>query len=155
MWLAESLENARKSLEVSLWAYVFMPNHVHLIVHFDQSDYSIARALREIKLPVSRKALAFLRQSAPDWLPRLSQQRGNKIEYHFWQRGGGYDRNITEPETLRKMIDYIHLNPVRKGLVEQAWEWRWSSAGAYAGKNASPLQIDPIPPEWTTGMQPT
>ena len=74
-------------------------------------------------LPVSRKAVAFLRREAPDWLARVRVSKGQEVRYQFWQKGGGYDRNITEPATLLKMIDYIHLNPVRRGLVERAADW--------------------------------
>jgi hypothetical protein len=35
-----------------------------------------------------------------------------------------------------EMIDYIHANPVRRGLVERAKEWKWSSAGWREGKNS-------------------
>ena len=42
--------------------------------------------------------------------------------------GGGYDRNATEPRTLLQMIDYIHNNPVRRGLVAKATDWIWSSS---------------------------
>jgi len=151
-WLADSIEDARKKLDFSLWAYVFMPNHVHLIVHFGWSaNYEVAEVLREIKQPVSRKALAFVRAEAPHWLPRLSQRRGQRIEHHFWQRGGGYDRNITEPATLMRMIDYIHLNPVRKQLVERAADWKWSSANWYVNHAPGELTIDAIPPEWLEG----
>lgn len=136
---------------MQLWAYVFMPNHVHLLVHFGRAEYEIDHVLREIKWPVSRKALAFLRQTSPDWLAKLQTQRGQKTEYHFWQRGGGYDRNITEPATLEKMIEYIHLNPVRKGLVERAADWKWPSAQWYS-RAKGPIPIDPVPPEWTLGM---
>lgn len=153
-WLAESINAARKSLGCSLWAYVFMPNHVHLIIHFPRRDYNVSQLLREIKLPVSRKALAFLRAEAPEWLPLLQQQRGKRTEYHFWQRGGGYDRNITEPSTLERMIEYVHLNPVRQGLVERAVEWVWSSAGWFAGREPNSLPVDRIPPEWAIGMSP-
>jgi putative transposase len=65
----------------------------------------------------------------------------------FWQSGGGYDRNVTTARTLLAAIDYIHLNPVRKQLVERAEDWHWSSAKHYAG-GTSPFPIDPIPSEW-------
>ena len=71
-----------------------------------------------------------------------------KTERLFWQSGGGYDRNIIEPATLLKMIDYLHNNPVRRGLVQRAIEWWWSSAAWYVNQQATPLQPDPIPPEW-------
>jgi putative transposase len=151
-WLAESIDNARRKLGFSLWAYVFMPNHVHLIVHSARADYDIAEWLKEIKLPVSRKAIAHLRRYSPAWLERIKQVRGKRTEYHFWQRGGGYDRNITDPTTLEKMIEYLHLNPVRKELVIRAVDWHWSSARWFAGLESNCLRPDRIPPEWTIGM---
>ena len=45
------------------------------------------------------------------------------------------------------MIDYIHLNPVRRGLVERPEDWKWSSFPWYAGVRPVPLEIDPtLPP---------
>ena len=148
IWLAEAIQDACQSLGLSLWAYVFMPNHVHLIIHPNQTDYKMSDILKSIKLPVSRRSIAWLRETNPDWLEHLKQERGERSEYHFWQRGGGYDRNITEPETLMKMIDYIHMNPVRSGDVERSREWKWSSAGWFEGGVPNDLPVDPIPPEW-------
>lgn len=48
---------------------------------------------------------------------------------------------------------YIHLNPVRKGLVDRATDWKWSSAQWYAA-GTGPLAMDPVPPPWTVGMTP-
>ena len=47
-----------------------------------------------------------------------------------------------------EMIDYIHLNPVRRGLVERAELWKWSSAAWLLGTGRPPLIPDQIPPEW-------
>jgi hypothetical protein len=46
------------------------------------------------------------------------------------------------------MIEYAHHNPVRKGLVRAARDWRWSSAAWYEGAGQTPLAPDPIPPGW-------
>jgi len=46
------------------------------------------------------------------------------------------------------MIDYIHLNPVRRGLVPRARDWRWSSALWFEGITDLPLIPEKIPPEW-------
>jgi hypothetical protein len=46
------------------------------------------------------------------------------------------------------MIDYLHKNPVRKGLVERAIDWMWSSAAWFIDQIEVPLIPDPIPPEW-------
>ncbi len=92
--------------------------------------------------------MKYLRQNRPDWLPKLTRRRGEREERLFWQSGGGYDRNIEEPGTLMAMIEYIHLNPVRRGLVERAVDWEWSSAAQLEGVGTSPVRLDPIPPEW-------
>jgi putative transposase len=152
LWLAEAIRSACKELDYSLWAYVFMPNHVHLIVHPRVANYEVSTFLKRVKTPVSRKALAFLRGESPQWLDRLSARRGQRTEYHFWQRGGGYDRNVVGPKTLEKMIEYIHLNPVRKQLVERGDDWKWSSAGWFQGEQPNELVPDRIPAEWTVGM---
>jgi putative transposase len=105
------------------------------------------KILRGVKLPVAKRAIQFLVESNSPWLARISRRRGTRNERLFWQSGGGYDRNVTSAKTLLKMIDYLHNNPVRRGLVERAIGWKWSSAAAFEG-GASPLPVDPIPAEW-------
>ena len=118
-WLADELELARTKLGFHLWAYVFMPEHVHLIVYPIRPKYEIASILKAIKEPVGRRAVSYLRSHAPQWIPRITRCRGQRSESHFWESGGGFDSNTTEPEVLWRMIEYIHLNPVRRSLVER------------------------------------
>jgi putative transposase len=147
-WLADAIMDARRELEFDLWAYVFMPEHVHLIVQPRKRSYDIAQIRSRIKQPPARRAIAYLRKHAPDWLTRLEVRKGDEVRHQFWQKGGGYDRNITEPATLQRMINYIHLNPVRRGLIRRACEWKWSSAAYLEGQGESILRLDQVPPEW-------
>jgi putative transposase len=152
-WLAKSIRDACFEMEFSLWAFVFMPEHVHLLVHPDNSEYDVSEFLAAVKHPVSRQAIAFLRRESPEWLDKLKVQRARRIEYHFWKKGGGYDRNITEPKTLEKMIDYIHMNPVRKSFVQRAIDWKWSSARWFMlQEQLTELPVAQLPIEWTIGM---
>ena len=147
-WLAQELLAGCQELNYALWAYVFMPEHVHIIVCPREREYDTSDFLERIKAPVGRQAVRFLRKQAPEWLPRIRVKRGDSFKYHFWQPGRGYDRNITNGRTLLEMIDYIHLNPVRRGLVEQAREWKWSSAGWYEGSPLNQYPPEPIPWDW-------
>ena len=147
-WLADAINAARSKHEFALWAYAFMPDHVHLIVHPTRPGYDISPIIAAIKEPVGRKAIAYLREHNPAWVDRLTVQKGRRTETRFWQPGGGYDRNVKGPRTLARMIDYIHLNPVRKGLVEKPEGWKWSSAGWVDDREPNALKPDPIPPEW-------
>jgi len=147
-WLCDAIDRARQEYHFHVWAYVFMPNHVHAILWPRQKTYDVAAILRAIKQPVSRKAIAYLRKHAPEWIQRITVAKGTETRRQFWQKGGGYDRNITEPRTLISMIDYLHLNPVRRGLVERGRNWKWSSAAWFDRTGESPLRVDPLPPEW-------
>jgi putative transposase len=147
-WLADAIDTARQQCDFSLWAYVFMPEHAHLLIYPRGDMYSIADIRHAIKRPVGMKAVQYIQANAPHWLPKITRRRGNKTERLFWQSGGGYDRNIDQSATLTREIDYIHLNSVRRGLCQTADEWKWSSAGWFLGTTASPLAPDSIPSDW-------
>ena len=147
-WFVSALDEARTKLGFELWAYVIMPEHVHVLLYPKRDNYSIADLLKAIKQPVSRNAITHLRVHAPHWLDQLKVTwPSGRVEYRFWQQGGGYDRNIYEPETAWASVNYLHENPVRRGLVSNALEWPWSSAGYYAGLEDFKLRIDDCPPD--------
>jgi putative transposase len=147
-WLGESIDEMRTSMDCALWAFVFMPEHAHVILCPRRPAYEMAAILRAMKEPVGRRAIKYLAEHAPTWLPRITRQRGKRTERLFWQSGGGFDRNICEPRTLMAMIDYVHNNPVRRGLIARASDWRWSSARWFEGTPTCELLPDRIPPEW-------
>ena len=94
--------------------------------------------LSGIKSPVGRRAINYLVTQQSPWLPKITRLRRGRQERLLWQSGGGYDRNITSGKTLLQMIDYLHHNPVRRGLVERSCDWRWSSAAHYEGGESPP-----------------
>ncbi|HVU88843.1 MAG TPA: transposase [Pirellulales bacterium] len=153
-WFVEAVSRARERLEFNVWAYVIMPEHCHLLVYPRNQDYSISRILSAIKIPVSRRARAYLEAQAPDRLhAMLDCQPNGRVDYRFWQRGGGFDRNLSEPRAIYQTIDYIHANPVRRGLVAKPSEWRWSSALFYEGHAEVPLWMnrDTLPTLFAAG----
>jgi putative transposase len=125
-----------------------MPEHVHLLIYPRSEAFDIAVIRRAIKEPVGRQAFTYLRAHRRDWLPRLTRKRGKRVEHLFWQSGGGYDRNIDNGRTLQAEIHYMHLNPVRRSLVERATDWKWSSAAWYELRQPGPLEIDSVPGDW-------
>ena len=72
-------------------------------------------------------------------LAKITESTG---KVRFWQPGGGYDRNIVSNDEMREKIEYIHSNPVRRGLAESPTGYRWSSARWYAGDRDSTPSID-------------
>ena len=92
--------------EMALYAYVVMPNHMHILVRSMISG--ISKVMQLIKRRSSRQV-----------------NEGN-----FWQKGF-FDFGILTEEKFREKFNYIHFNPVKCGLVEKAEDDNFSSALAY------------------------
>jgi putative transposase len=116
-WLIDAIERARSKHRFHVWAYVVMPEHAHLLVWPTELKYDISDLLNSIKQSVAKRALLHVRREAPGFLVRMEDRQPNgKKHYRFWQRGGGYDRNVVEPAAAFLQIEYFHNNPVRRGL---------------------------------------
>ena len=115
-----------------LAAFVFMPEHVHLMVVPTGGEPAIDRYLARIKQPFSKWVKQQLLERKSPLLDRLTvQERPGRSCFRFWQEGPGYDRNLSTPAVIEAAIEYFHMNPVRRGLVKRALDWWWSSASWY------------------------
>ncbi|HLN33594.1 MAG TPA: transposase [Gemmataceae bacterium] len=141
-WLCESLQEAHTKFGFQLWAYVLMPEHVHVVVYPGEVPQRMSRFLQAVKEPVARKAIHYMICSAPEWLPRVTVRERQRLRHRFWQPGGGYDQNITRIPSLRALIDYLHANLVRRGLVASVEDREWSSTRWYAGLRPVKLEMD-------------
>lgn len=151
---ASALAAARAEHRFRLFAWVIMPEHVHLLIvprpavgfrdgrQIFASASTVRAILHDLKGSVSRTVLARWRQLRAPVLARLADSAGRR---HFWQRGGGFDHNTRHEWSLLEQIQYMHHNPVRRGLVTQATDWAWSSARWYAGERQGQIPIDFAP----------
>lgn len=130
--LSESVARVTDRYHFDLIAFVWMPEHVHLLVLPLNSESRISSLLTAIKRPFSYRIKQLLAEAESPLLDRLTvHQRPGVRTFRFWQEGGGYDRNFDNPAAIRAAIDYIHMNPVRRDLCEKPSDWRWSSARFY------------------------
>jgi len=141
-WMLDALELGRQREMYDLWAYVLMPEHVHLVV-WPHGGVWVSDILKTVKQSVSQHALRWLEANEPRFLQRLEDVPPNgRRSFRFQQRGGGYDRNLRTVADIHEKIQYIHDNPLRRGLVDKASSWTWSSCSAWeTGKN-EPIAID-------------
>lgn len=105
LWFLEALSAAQKDGCFDLWAYVLMPEHVHLLIYPRGRKAEAGRMVGRIKEAVARRAIAHLETHAPQWLARITVREGERVRRRFWQPGGGYDRNVVEPSTAHEIVE--------------------------------------------------
>jgi len=151
--LSIAIDRAISAHGYALAAFVYMPEHLHLLIYPLPQACVISDLLKAIKRPFAWRMKRLLTESHSKLLEKLTiQQRPGVTAFRFWQEGPGYDRNLTTPRATRAALDYIHLNQVRRGLVTRADEWRWSSARWYlsAATTADPClpALTKLPGHW-------
>jgi putative transposase len=143
--LSRAIDQANREAAVELVAFVFMPEHIHLLVYPTLFQPSLSFYLARIKQPFSKEIKEVLTGNQSRLLERLTaQERPGKWCFRFWQEGPGFDRNLFSPDAITASIDYIHNNPVRRGLCKRAIDWKWSSARFYLAN--PPGRQDPALP---------
>ena len=141
-WVVDAIALSRERNPFDLWAWAIMPEHVHIALH-PHKGTSIASILKTLKQSVSKRAIIWLKKNAPDYLATIEDVQPNgKRRHRFWQRGGGYDRNLRSVRDIHEKMSCIHQNPVTRGLTEIAEDYFWSSAKAWETGVDEPLSID-------------
>ena len=123
--LANSMGAARREQMFLVTAWVFLPDHWHGIL-YPRHPVTISSGLKSIKLRSTAK---------------INDQRQESGE--LWQ-GRFFDRILRTVGEYHKCVEYLHFNPVRRGLVERPEEWPWSSIHSYLGTQDTLLSIDRV-----------
>ncbi len=97
-----------------------MPEHAHLLIWPRLAIYGTDAILADLKRPVGQKAMGWLERHSPAFVERLTVRNRNRTYGRFWQAGPGQDHNVYNPATASAIVEYIHNNPIRRGLVGRA-----------------------------------
>lgn len=137
--LLDSLRFCQKEKGLQIYAWVIMSNHIHLIIKSEKEHLS--DIIRDFKKFTSTKIVTAIKlnekESRKSWLLWLFKKE-DKI--WFWEEGYHGEEILTKPFFETKM-NYIHLNPVRAGIVEKEEEYLYSSCGEYFGIRKSSLEL--------------
>jgi putative transposase len=131
------LGQVRGRFHFALVGYVFMPDHVHLLIN-EPIGASPAKVIQVFKQRVSRKLRGQKRNAGTQLRFRFPEE--DALARRFWQCRY-YDFNVYSRRKLREKLDYMHANPVLEKLVTHPKDWPWSSWSAYVGQ-AALLPID-------------
>jgi REP-associated tyrosine transposase len=98
-------------------AMVVLPDHLHTVWTLPEGDADFATRWRLIKSTFSRN------------LPAGEQISGSRFargERGIWQRRF-WEHTMRDEGDFARHVDYVHINPVKHGLVTQVWDWPYSS----------------------------
>jgi putative transposase len=134
----ECLERVRRQYRFFVYGYVVMPEHVHLLVS-ETEVATLATAMQALKV-------SFVRRRADSTAGSNLHSGGRGGKATFWQKRY-YDHNVRSYDSFAGKLDYIHYNPVKRGLCSTEMEWLWSSFRHYATAEVGVVEIES---EWTT-----
>src|SRR2546423_7934979 len=127
-----ALNEARQSGKFALYAYVIMPDHLHVIT---DSTLSASKTLQFINGITGRRIIDYLKEDKHESsLQKLRHEiRPRHYGYSLWDHHPDARLLFTE-SMLMQRVNYTHQNPVRAGLVNHKEDYRWSSVRCWTGK---------------------
>jgi len=145
--ITESLGFCQREKDLRVNAYVIMPTHLHAI--FFDGDFNCQRlqtTLADFRKFTGRRLSDFCSEHMPPcFAETLHAEATVDRDRRFWQPSR-HAEAIESEKFWKQKLDYLHDNPVRKGLVIRADHWRFSSASFYLsdGQHACDVAISPI-----------
>ncbi len=116
--------------------FVLMPDHVHALVWLPKTHH-LSPFMHEWKRQSSLRIRKWYREHATHYAASFGE--GDK----FWQPKY-YSFSIYGRGKLEEKLEYMHMNPVRAGLVEKAVDWPWGSARWYEGRRSVGVPIQRV-----------
>ena len=149
----ENLKYCTVNKGLEIYGYVIMSNHIHLLAK--SSTGEISKILRDFKSYTSKRIIETIQEipeSRKDWMLSIFKNAAAKnsrnSNFQFWTHEN-HAEHIYSNNFIQQKLEYIHNNPVRAGLVENAEEYMYSSAKNYAGEKGL-LDIELLTIQWKT-----
>jgi REP-associated tyrosine transposase len=140
--VVRSFEYCREQKGLRVHAWVILDNHFHAIV----SGLELARTLADLKKFTAREILERLKCEGRDWLLNqlayfcAAHKQGSN--HQVWQEGI-HPQSIPSDEIMLQKLEYLHRNPVKRGLVASPEHWRYSSAHQWLPGAVPVMRVDP------------
>jgi putative transposase len=131
------LEQVRQRYGFLVVGYVVMPEHVHLLISEPEAS-SPSVVMQAVKQEFAKNVMRSIRAQTDLRQSQLWADAHNPK--HVWQTPF-YDFNVWSDEKRVEKLRYIHRNPVKRGLVREPEEWRWSSFRYYAFGECGPVGV--------------
>lgn len=140
--VCQALNEARNSAKLLIFAYVIMPDHLHIIT---DGELKSSEVLRYINGITAKRIIDYLKENNfTSSLFKLRQETKARNYKHSVFEHHPNIFSINNEATFMQKVNYIHQNPVRAGLVERAEDYKFSSARIWRKMplDDEPLKID-------------
>jgi len=126
--IIENFEFYRQKRGLKIFNYVIMDNHVHAIMSHNEN---ISKVVQDFKKYTAKQILILLENDSRHWIKSLMKyfKKSHKIKstFQFWEEGS-HPKLIQGKKMFNQKAEYIHNNPVKRGLVLEDRDWYYSSA---------------------------
>jgi putative transposase len=133
------LDEVRAGHAFRLLGFVVMPEHVHMVV----SEPRLGDPSEVMQVLKQRTCFRLKRSNENGSAKVAAAQFSEEDAYALWQRRF-YDFNVWSSGKLEQKLDYMHRNPVKRGLVRHPEYWPWSSWSYYEKGEAGLIRIDSL-----------
>lgn len=137
--IVDSLNFCRQNKGLEIYSWVIMSNHIHLII--GSRSTGLSDIIRDFKKYTAKQVVTAIernpKESRKSWLLWLLK---NNNEINFWQEGY-HGEEIYSLDFYRVKENYMHLNPVRAGIVVKEEEYLYSSCADKYGTNKGLIEV--------------
>lgn len=134
--LRDAVRLVRRDFPFEIPAWVVVPDHLHCVIELPEGDANFALRWRLIKIRFSKS------------LPKTelrSETRVRRGERGIWQRRF-WEHLIRDEQDLAAHMDYVHINPLKHGLVTRVADWPFSTFHRLVEEGVYPL-------DWAGGAE--
>jgi REP element-mobilizing transposase RayT len=137
---------AHKGLIV--YSYIIMSNHMHLVAQAAEGSIGLSGLIRDFKRHTSKQITLWMisskKESRRNWMLERFKSNANQTyrndTFQVWKHGSK-PKHLFNQEIFEQKVHYIHMNPVKAGLVRFSHDYLYSSAGNYAGREDNIMDV--------------
>jgi len=133
--ILDSLRYCQKEQGLIIYGYVIMSNHLHIIARAENGNLS--KVIHNFRKFTATKILAEIQvgtESRMEWMIKVfayfAKYKSNYKHFQFWKKDF-HPIELSSNGWIRQKLDYIHLNPVKAGIVARPEQYLYSSASNY------------------------
>ena len=127
--LREAVRRVRDTHPFTIHGWVVLPDHLHCVISLPLDDADFALRWRLIKATFAKSL------PVAEYRPPVRRRRG---ERGIWQRRY-WEHLIRDDADFAAHMDYVHINPVKHGLVKQVTDWPYSTFHRLVQEGVYPL----------------